>query len=82
MDQRKQSKFNVIEILEPPYTDSDKYVCVPNSWIRLRETEDGIALVKFPTEKLAETMKRVKKEEHFSDDWSIFVADVKYSTGE
>ncbi|CAG9786677.1 unnamed protein product [Diatraea saccharalis] len=80
MDQLRQPKFHVIELLEPPYADYDKYICVPSSWIRLRETDDGVVLVKFPTEKLSKTKKRVKKEENFSNDWSIFMAEVKYST--
>ncbi|XP_047525593.1 uncharacterized protein LOC125063275 isoform X1 [Pieris napi] len=79
MSKQKEFKFHVIELLEPPYKDPEKYVCVPNSWIRLRETSDGPTLVKFPVEVLSEVKKRVKKQE-FSENWTDFLANIKYST--
>ncbi|KAG8040275.1 hypothetical protein G9C98_000846 [Cotesia typhae] len=79
MSKQEEFKFHVIELLEPPYIDPEKYVCVPNSWIRLRETSDGPALVKFPVEELSEVKKRVEKQE-FSENWTVFLANVKYST--
>lgn len=79
MSKQKDCKFHVIELFEPRYTDPERYVCVPNSWVRLRETSDGVAVVKFPTEELSKIKKRAKKGE-FSDNWMIFLADIKYST--
>ncbi|CAG17436.1 unnamed protein product [Bracoviriform congregatae] len=79
MSKQKEFKFHVIELLEPPYIDPEKYVCIPNSWIRLRETSDGPALVKFPVEELSEIKKRVEKQE-FLENWTVFLANIKYST--
>ncbi|XP_044580586.1 uncharacterized protein LOC123262441 isoform X1 [Cotesia glomerata] len=79
MSKQKESKFHVIELFQPPYIDPEKYVCVPNSWMRLRETTDGPALVKFPVEELSKIKKRVKKQE-FSENWTVFLANIKYST--
>ncbi|XP_072932427.1 uncharacterized protein [Epargyreus clarus] len=74
---RMDSKFHVIEFLERPYTDLDKYICIPNSWIRLRE--DCSALVHFPIEELSKT-KKLAKREQFSNNWPVFLAEIKYST--
>lgn len=61
MSKQKESKFHVIELFQPPYIDPEKYVCVPNSWIRLCETTDDPALVKLPVEELSEIKKHVEK---------------------
>ncbi len=79
MSEQTDCKFHVVELFDPPYTDPQRYICIPNSWIRLRETSNGVVMVKFPNEELSEINKRVKNEE-FSDNWAVFVADIKYST--
>ncbi|XP_022128547.2 uncharacterized protein LOC111002671 [Pieris rapae] len=79
MSKQKEIKFHVIELLDPPYMDPEKFVCVPDSWIRCRETSDGVVFVKFPVEKLSEIKKRVEKQE-FSENWTVFLANICYST--
>lgn len=79
MSKQKEFKFHVVELLEPSYIDPEKYVCIPNSWIRLRETSDGPALVEFPVEELSEIKKRAEKQD-FLEDGSFFLTNIKYST--
>ncbi|XP_045500858.1 uncharacterized protein LOC123698319 [Colias croceus] len=79
MSKQQEFQFHVIELLEPSYIDPEKYVCIPNSWIRLRETSDGPALVEFPVEELSEIKKLVEKQE-FSENGTVFLANIKYST--
>lgn len=79
MSKQKEFKFHVIELLEPPCIDAEKYVCVPNSWLRLCETSDSEALVKFPCEELSE-IKRCAKNQEILENWKVLLADIKYST--
>ncbi|CAG4935515.1 unnamed protein product [Colias eurytheme] len=81
MSKQQEFQFHVIELLEPSYIDPEKYVCIPNSWITLRETSDENcrALVKFPVEELSEIKKLVEKQE-FSENGKVFLAYIKYST--
>lgn len=79
MSKQKEFKFHVIELLEPPCINAEKYVCVPNSWLRLCETSDSEALVKFPCEELSE-IKRCAKNQEILEYWKVLLADIKYST--
>uniref|UniRef100_UPI0031CC6429 hypothetical protein family 5 n=1 Tax=Microplitis demolitor TaxID=69319 RepID=UPI0031CC6429 len=80
MDIRIAYRYYVVKFLDPPYSDIDQYVCIPDSWIQLREIADQVVVAKFPVENLSITKKRVKDDEVFSDGWSIYVAEVKYGT--
>lgn len=82
MDSSKDYNFYVVEFLDPPSKDLDRYVCIPDSWIVMRDAADQIVITKYPVEKQSKTKKRVKKSEPCLDEWSIYVADVKYGTGE
>ncbi|XP_057336872.1 protein PFC0760c-like [Microplitis mediator] len=80
MDIKRDYQYYVVEFSDPPYCDIDQYVCIPDSWIQLREIVDQAVVTKFPVENLSITKKRVKDGEVFSDAWSIYVAEVKYGT--
>ncbi|KAG6558387.1 orph-W1, partial [Microplitis demolitor] len=80
MDIKMAYRYYVVEFADPPYSDVDRYVCIPHSWIQLREIADQAVVAKFPVENLSITKKRVKDGEVFSDGWSIYVAEVKYGT--
>ncbi|XP_057331809.1 protein PFC0760c-like [Microplitis mediator] len=80
MDIKRDYRYYVVEFLDPPYCDIDQYVCIPDSWIQLREIVDQAVVTKFPVENLSITKKRVEDGEVFSDVWSIYVAEVKYGT--
>lgn len=73
-------QFYVVELTERSFTDPDKYVCIPRSWIKFRETADAKVLIKYPIEEASETKERVKKGEECSNDWKIHSAQVKLGT--
>lgn len=83
MNQQKQFQFYVVELPDSSYTKLNKYICVPNSWISLCETTsiNGMAVVEFPVGILPDAKLPDGKKE-FSDNRRIFMADIKYGTGE
>ncbi|KAI8434760.1 hypothetical protein MSG28_003280 [Choristoneura fumiferana] len=81
MDKIKTCGYCVIEVLDPPYTDFERYISVPSSWVSLQKTPSGdAAVVKFPIEHLSDTKKRIRKREECSADWNTFKVNIIYTT--
>ncbi|CAH0714942.1 unnamed protein product, partial [Brenthis ino] len=73
--------FYVVQFLELPYEGIDDYVCVPYTWLIMRGGQDGKAVVTYPTgEDPSLTRDRVKRKEKCINEWSFFLAAVKYQS--
>lgn len=83
MKSGNEENYYVVELMDP-LLQMEKYVCVPDTWLVLRESKEmvDIAAVKYPTEDPLVTKQRVEKREPYKDKWMIFVCNVKYATGE
>ncbi|KAL0859851.1 hypothetical protein ABMA27_010191 [Loxostege sticticalis] len=71
-------KFYVVQFVETPYPNIEKYVCVPSSWIRRFKVRR--VKVAYPTEDPKKTKRRVENEERFKSKWKLYKAHVKYDT--
>lgn len=81
MSDNNSFKYCVIQFLELPFKGIDEYICIPSSWIRLRIEADQRAIVSYPVENTMETERRVKQMQRLSENWRIYMAVVKYDTG-
>lgn len=73
--------FYVVQFIELPFEGIDDYVCVPYTWMIMRKATEKRSVVAYPTnEDPFVTRDRVKSKERYKDEWSFYVATVKYET--
>ncbi|CAH0714961.1 unnamed protein product, partial [Brenthis ino] len=73
--------FCVVQFIELPFEGIDDYVCVPSTWLIVRKATDQKAVVAYPKdEDPFNTRDRVKRKERHNDEWSFYMAIVKYES--
>ncbi|XP_013167505.1 PREDICTED: uncharacterized protein LOC106117658 isoform X1 [Papilio xuthus] len=80
MSPQNEFNFHVIELLEHSNIHLEKYVCVPNSRIFLRETSDGPVLVHFPANEEIPEINTYFEKKEFSGNLPLHLGNIKYST--
>lgn len=75
--------FSVVQFIELPFEGIDDYVCVPSTWLIVRKATDQKATVAYPKdEDPFNTRDRVYRRERHNDEWSCYMAIVKYESSE
>jgi len=74
--------FYVVQFIELPFVDIEKYVCVPHSWMISRTTSSEKAAVAYPNDEDPLAIRdRVKNKEKPSDEWRFYMAIIEYESG-
>ncbi|XP_061714775.1 uncharacterized protein LOC133523288 [Cydia pomonella] len=76
----RQYKYAVVEFLELPYEDIEKYVYVLDSWIKWCSKDISEVTVAYPNQRNKETDEMIKHDVEYSESWPLFKASVKAST--
>lgn len=79
-DKMSLSTYCVVEFLELPSPDVDKFVCVPDSWIMWTDTTNSGVCVAYPNENSAKIEELSRMNQTGPDIWLTYRAAVKYCT--
>ncbi|XP_047993714.1 uncharacterized protein LOC125232133 [Leguminivora glycinivorella] len=72
--------YHIVEFKELPYSNIEKYVCVPDSWIRWRDTDSKQVIIAYPDSNMKVLKDMVKNKEKYSEHWKLYKAFRRHGT--
>ncbi|XP_061714670.1 uncharacterized protein LOC133523207 [Cydia pomonella] len=72
--------YHIVEFKELPYTGIGKYVCIPDSWIRWRDTKSKDLIIAYPDSDIKVVRDMVKNNDKYLESWKLYKACRKYGT--
>lgn len=75
--------YYTIKLIPTDGNPLDGVHCVPEPWIRIRDPDSPLVLVRLPPDEPWEvTQERIQKYESPGEDWNMHIANIMYSTSE